>query len=110
MSQRRQMAKKSTAKRPRLEQHDNSSKSHEQPDNLASTLLGDNDCCCTRCICTSDIIEFKWDSEDEELSKRWETDSSFECDTACFNSTSISKVSSQNFSLEQFSYHTADER
>ena len=89
MSQRPQMAKKSTAKRPRVEQNDFSSKAHEQPDNLAGSVLGDNDCCtCTRCICTSDIIEstekFKWDSEDEELSKRWETDSSFECDAACF--------------------------
>ena len=114
MSQRRQMAKKSTAKRPRVEQNDFSSKAHEQPDNLASSVLGDNDCCtCTRCICTSDIIEstekFKWDSEDEELSKRWETDSSFECDAACFNSTSISKVSSYDQSLD-FSSNTAYER
>ena len=75
---------------------DYSHKSHEQPDNLAcheSTVLNDNDfcCCCTRWICTSDIIDstekYKWDSDKEELSKRWETDSSFECDAECFNST-----------------------
>ena len=115
MSQRRQMAKKSTAKRPRVqEQNECSIKSHEQTDNIASTLLGDNDnCSCTRCICTSDIIEstekFKWDSEDEELSKRWETDSSFEYDGACLNSTSITKVSSNDQSLD-ISSNTSYER